>query len=282
MALEATRSQAVEAVEALVAAVTTLHYDGSKRPASDELRIAWPDLGRAWIAEWVREMGRDFETIGIDLERAAATPVEAEALIPLENALWRLGAAREKFYAVIALAFGIPSLHVGADKKQTLSFRPDGEECRAKLRELQAQHEPARRILDLDGKLKQSLLLRHQATHSLAPLIRSTSLTWYEAAFVEQGGVQRYVPYSLPPKGLDDLDDIGAQALRERSQTLAEQGLAWLVAAAAELAALLPTAAELEPPPILWKATETNECFSSRAEASARSRTAASAASERD
>lgn len=42
-----------------------------------------------------------------------------------------------------------------------------------------------------------------------------------------------------------------------------------------ELATLLNETAELEPPPILWKAMETNECFNTRAEASARSRKAA-------
>ncbi len=63
---------------------------------------------------------------------------------------------------------------LGADKKQTLSFRPSAEACREKLRELQAKHEPARRILNLDGALKQSLLLRHQTTHSLAPYREGT------------------------------------------------------------------------------------------------------------
>lgn len=280
MSIAETRSRAEEAVAALVAAIDGLRYDGSKRPASDQLRMVWPDLGRAWIAEWARELGCDLATISADLEGAAAVTTENEALTPLENALWRLGAAREKFYVVVALSFGIPSLRIGDDKKQTLSFRPNVEACREKLRELQGPHEPARRILNLDGTLKQSLLLRHQATHSLAPLVKSHSLTWYEAALIERGGVQHYLAFHLPPKGLEDLDDIGAEALRERAQTLAERGFGALVAATAELAALLPGAAELEPPPIIWKAMETNECFDTRSEASARSRQAAGEASD--
>jgi hypothetical protein len=269
-----TQAKAEEALAALLAAVEGLRYDSSKRPASDQLRMAWPDMGRAWIAEWVRELGRDLRSIGIDLAAAAAAPSEEEALTPLENALWRLGAAREKFNAVVALSFGIPSLHIGRDNKQTLSFRPSSDACREKLRELQAQHQSARRILDLDGKLKQSLLLRHQATHSLAPLVKSHSLTWYEAALIERGGVMHYLAFHLPPKGLDELDDIGSQALRERAQMLAERGLASLVGATAKLAALLPEAAELEPRPIIWKAMEPNQCFDTRSEASARSREA--------
>jgi hypothetical protein len=271
------RTKVEEAVAALIAAIEALRYDGSKRPASDQLRMAWPNLGRAWIAAWARELARDLRTIANDLEAAAAAPSEDEALTPLENALWRLGAAREKFYAVVALAFGIPSLQIGQDKKQTLSFRPDSETCRTKLRELQADHDAARRILDLDGELRQSLLLRHQATHSLAPLVKSHSLTWYEAALIERGGVMHYLAFHLPPKGLQDLDDIGSDALRARAQTLAKRGLALIVGATSELAALLPAAAELEPPPIIWKAMETNECFDTRSDASARSRQAAEA-----
>jgi hypothetical protein len=272
------RTEAKNAVEALVAAVHGLRYEDTKRPASDELRMVWPDLGRAWIAEWAHELGRDLVTVGGDLERAFPGATEDEALTALENALWRLGAAREKFYAVVALAFGIPSLLIGDDKEQTLSFRPKVETCRKKLRELQGLHEPARRILNLDGTLRQSLLLRHQATHSLAPLIKSHSLTWYEAALIERGGVQHYLAFHLPPKGLEQLDDIGAEALRQRAQTLVERGFGALVAATAELAALLVVAAELEPPPIIWKAMETNECFYTRDEASARSAEAAPAA----
>ena len=273
-------AKAEQATAELVAAIDTLRYDGSKRPASDQLRMAWPDLGRTWIAEWARELGRDLRTVASDLNTAAAAEVEADALRPLENALWRLGAAREKFYAVIALAFGIPSLQIGDDKKQTLSFRPDNELCKAKLRELLHDHEPARRILDLDGKLRQSLLLRHQATHSLAPLVKSQSLTWYEAVLIKRGGVWAYMAYYLPPKGLQDLDDIGGEALRARAQTLAERGLAVLIDATSELARLLPAAAELEPPTILWKAMETNQCFDTKSEALAASRAAADTAGE--
>ena len=262
---------------ALVAAIDQLPYDSSRRPASEELRMAWPDVGRAWITGWAHELGRDLRTVAGDLQTAAAASTEDEALVPLENAVWRLGAARDKFYAVVALAFGIPSLQIGKDKAQTLSFRPDAKAGKAKLRELQDRYETSRRILDLDGKLKQSLLLRHQATHSLAPLVKSQSLTWFEAAIVERGGVRRYEAYHLPAQGLEHLDDIGGEAVRKRAQTLAEQGLTRLLEMTSALASLLPEVAELEPPPIIWKAMETNQCFDTRDEASAVSRAAAKA-----
>jgi hypothetical protein len=267
-------ARAADATEALVEAIENLPYDDRKRPSSPNLRSAWPDLGRAWIAQWARELGRDLHTVATDLEQAAAATTGDEALTPLENAFWRLGGARDKFYAVIALAYGIPSLEIGDDKNQTLSFKPDHDACKQRLSELQPDHPPAARILNFDGKLADSLLLRHQATHSLAPIVKSPSLTWAEAAIIEGGGVKYYEAFHVPPKGLDQLDDIGEEALRERAQHLAEKGLDALVNATVELAALLDAAGELEPPPIIWKAMEINQCFYSRDEASARSKAA--------
>lgn len=256
-------------------AAMKLRYDGSKRPANDALRSAWPDLGRSWVAAWVDEVGRDASIIAADLCAARAGASDEDALTPLENAAWRLGAAREKLHAVIALAYGVPSLRIGRDAKQTLSFRPNIDDTRAKLRELRSHSKSAQRVINADGQLKGSLLLRHQTAHSLAPLIKSHSLTLYEAAIIERGGVNYYLSLHLPPKGLDKMSDIGSASLRERATRLLDGGLHALLAAMNELATLLNETAELEPPPILWKAMETNECFNTRAEASARSRKAA-------
>lgn len=253
----------------------TLRYDGSKRPANDALRSAWPDLGRSWVAAWVDELGRDASTIAADLRTARAAATDEDSVTPLENAAWRLGSAREKLHAVIALAYAVPSLRIGKDAKQTLSFRPSIDDTRAKLRELRSRSEAAQRVINADGQLKGSLLLRHQAAHSLAPLIKSHSLTLYEGAIIERGGVRYYESLHLPPKGLDKMSDIGSASLRERATRLLDSGLRALVTAMKELSTLLDETAELEPPPIIWKAIETNECFDTRAEASARSREAA-------
>jgi hypothetical protein len=266
-----------KAVEKLRAAAMALRYDGSKRPANDALRSAWPDLGRSWVAAWVVELGRDATTVAADLRAARAAEADDDSLTPMENAAWRLGAAREKLHAVIALAYGLPSLRIGNDAKQTLSFRPNIEDTRSKLRELRTASDAAGRVIWADGQVKAALLLRHQAAHSLAPLIKAHSLTFYEAALIERGGVTAYLSLHLPPKGLKGMSDIGAASLRERATALLERGLAALVIAMSELAALLDATAELEPPPILWKAMETNLCYDTRAEASAASREAAGA-----
>jgi hypothetical protein len=266
--------EAAEATAKLREAATSLRYGSAKRPASDELRIAWPELGRTWVAAWVTELGRDAKTIASDLRTARNAATEEDALTPLENAAWRLGSAREKLHAVIALSYGVPSIRIGSDARQTLSFRPNVDETRAKLRELRSRSASAQRVIDADGQLKAALLLRHQATHSLAPLIKPNSLTLYEAAIIERGGVKDYVSCHLPPKGLDRLNDIGSTALRERATHLLDNGFRALLTAISELATLLDETAELEPPQIIWQATETSRCFTTRAEASAESREA--------
>jgi hypothetical protein len=263
------------AIEGLRGAALRLRYDGSKPPHNNELRSAWPDLGRAWVAAWVAELGRDASTIASDLGAARDASTDEDALTPLENAAWRLGVAREKFHAVIALSYGIPSLHIGDDANQTLSFRPRIEDTRAKLRELRNGSESAARVTNADGRVKAALLLRHQAAHSLAPLIKAHSLLLYEAALIERGGVMHYLSLHLPPKGLDRMKDIGAASLRERATRLLESGLAALLEAMRHLAKLLDETAELEPPPVIWKAMELNRCYYTRAEASAASRDAA-------
>jgi hypothetical protein len=190
-------------------AVHELCFDGSKRPASMELGSAWPELGRGWIAEWVTELERDAATVSDDLRAAREGANEDEALVPLENAAWRLGAARTKLHAIVALFFGVPSIRIGEDKNQTISFRPSMVETRAKLRELRSASDAAKRLIDADGQLKAALLLRHQVAHSLAPLIKAHSLVLYEAALIERGGVTHYLSLHLPPKGLERMDNLG-------------------------------------------------------------------------
>jgi hypothetical protein len=270
-------TDATEAAASLREAVLRLKYDGSKQPANDTLRNSWPGFGRSWVAEWAAKLGRDAAIIALDLEaaRGAATDGDAETL--LENAAWRLGAAREKLHAVIALSYGRQALRIGEGKKQRLSFEPDTDDTREKLRGLRAASPAADAVIQADGQLKAILLLRHQATHSLAPLTTAPSLLLFEEALLENGRVLAYFPFHLPPKGLEKMKDIGAASLRERATKLLERGLVALADATRHLATLLDETAELEPPPIIWRAKETNRRYYTRDEAAAASRAAAQA-----
>jgi hypothetical protein len=269
------RARAKAAAEALIEAVSELHYDPSNRPASQELRVGWPDLGRAWIRAWAEELGRDMSLISDQLGAARSSEDAALARTALENALWRLDSAREKLHTVVALIFGVPSLRIGTDKKQTLSFRADDDETRAKLKELQADHDAAAELLRHDATLKGSLLLRHQIAHSLAPVVNYVSLTWFQRAIVERGGINHYMSHHLPARGLEQMTDVGDQALFGRSLRIAQSGLRALTAATNALADLTKSAGQLEPPPTIWYVVELSRSFADRAEALDASRRAA-------
>jgi hypothetical protein len=237
--------------------------------------MGWPDLGRAWILAWAEELSRDMAIITTELAAARGSQQMDEARTLLENGLWRLDSAREKLHALIALIFGVPSFHIGTDKKQTLSFKPDEYDIRAKLKELQDQYPSAADLLKHDSTLKGSLLLRHQIAHSLAPVVNSVSLTWFEVGFISRGGVDGYEAKHLPAKGLKQMTDVGAEALMARSLRIAESGLRALTAATVALADLTIAGAQLEPPPIIWYVTELKQSYADRNEASALSRDAA-------
>jgi hypothetical protein len=261
------------ATSALVDAVSKLRYDGLNRPASDGLRLGWPDMGRAWIRSWIDELARDLSIIEGEIATARRAEDVDQARTPLENALWRLDSAREKLHAIIALIFDVPSLYIGKDKKQTLYFTPDDDETRAKLKEL--NHPAALELLKHDATLKSSLLLRHQIAHSLAPVVSSVSLTWFEVGFIVEGGVRWYEAKHLPAHGLKQMTDIGAEALLKRSLRIAQSGVRALYGAMVSLAELSNAVGELHPPPVIWYATELKRSYADRSEASRLSREAA-------
>ena len=254
-------------------AVSKLRYDGLNRPRSDGLRLGWPDLGQAWIGGWVDELGRDLAIIEAEIATANAAEENDSARTPLENAFWRLDSGREKLHAIIALVFDVPSFHIGQDKKQKLRFTPNDGETRAKLKEL--DHPAAAEVLRHDATVKGSLLLRHQIAHSLAPVVDSVSLTWYEVGFIEKGSVNWYEAKHLPAHGLKQMKDIGSEALLKRSLRIAGSGARALRRAMGSLAELTNAVGELHAPPIIWYATELQKSYADRTEASRLSREAA-------
>lgn len=268
-----TNAQATPPIYALIESLWNIR-GGSEGAASPELRDMWPEVGRAWAVGWAQELERDLDIIARDLKAANNADAPQDAVEPLENALWRLGAAREKFYAITALAFAVPSLRIKRDKRQTLTFQPPVEVVRSRLRQYAGDHPSATRVIELDGQVKAALLLRHQATHSLAPIVEAHSLTWYEAGFIRDGGVIGYRAFHLPPRGLEDVQDHAPPTLLRRALERASSGFSALTSAIEQLAELIGQVGEIGPPPRVWVALETDTVFLTREEASEASRLA--------
>ncbi|MCC6224599.1 MAG: hypothetical protein IT201_14040 [Thermoleophilia bacterium] len=200
---------------------------------------------------------------------ARATAAPDDALVPTENALWRLAAAREKLHAIIALAFGVPCLRITRPTRRVLFVRVDERATKARLQDI--THPEAREVLGADATLKSCLLLRHQLSHSLAPIVKAASVAWVEIGHGRNGGVYGYQAIALLPEGLPNTG-LTSETLLQRALGQLEKGLGALDSATAKLASLIDAAGELEPPPVLWRADETGLLYATREEASAASR----------
>jgi hypothetical protein len=134
----------------------------------------------------------------------------------------------------------------------------------------------AQALLEIDEQIgnHRFLELRHQLTHSLAPILAWQSLLWFEVAQIDQkGGVVAYSSRHLTPseriQGETPPDELYARTIADGREVIDLMRRAMLA-----LAELLTVAGKLEPPPVLWRVTQTGEVFFDRAEASRAARAA--------
>jgi len=133
------------------------------------------------------------------IERAADSSSPADdGRVDLEYAFWRLASARDKLRIVIALVVGPVRLRL-TRAESVPKFRPSWKKTRQKLMALDSEH--AKRVVEHDEEADKRLLLRHQTSHSLAPITGTQLLLWIEIGNVEAGKVVGYEGVSLTPEG---------------------------------------------------------------------------------
>jgi hypothetical protein len=262
------------ATSKLVDAITNLEPE--EEPNTVELRSAWRDLGATWTVAWARSLGRDLTNAAAALDCAETAGATEDGAAEVENALWRVDAAFEKLHDVIALGLGVSALKLTKNRKGIKRFEADRRANRKRLRELAEQQAVAQTLLDVDEQIgnQRFLELRHQLTHSLAPILAWQSLLWFEVAEIdEKGGVVAYSSRHLTPseriQGVTPPDQLYARTISEGREAIELMRRAILA-----LAELLTVAGKLEPPPVLWRVMQTGEIFFDRAEASQAARAA--------
>lgn len=262
------------ATSELVDAITSLEPE--EEPHTVELRSAWRDLGSTWTAEWARSLGRDLTNASAALDRAEIAGATEDGAAEVENALWRVDAAYEKLHDVIALGLGVPALQLTKTRKGIKRFESDRRANRRRLRKLAERQAVAQTLLDVDEQIgsHRFLELRHQLTHSLAPILAWQSLLWFEVAEIdEKGGVVAYSSHHLTPseqiQGGTPPDQLFARTVSDGREVIALMRRAMLA-----LAELLSVTGKLEPPPVLWRVMQTGEVFFDRGEASQAARAA--------
>jgi hypothetical protein len=256
------------ATSTLVDAITNLQPE--EEPNTVELRSAWRDLGGTWTVEWARSLGRDLTNAAVALDRADEACATDDGAAEIENALWRVDAAFEKLHDVVALGLGVPALKLTKNRKGIKRFESDRRANRKRLRQLAEQHAVAQTLLDVDEQIgnHRFLELRHQLTHSLAPILAWQSLLWFEVAEIDKkGGVVAYSSRHLTPseriQGGTPPDQLYARTIADGRDVIDLMRRAMLA-----LAELLTVAGKREPPPVLWRVIQTGEIFFDRVEAS--------------
>jgi hypothetical protein len=134
--------------------------------------------------------------------------------------------------------------------------------------------EHARRVLELDEEADRHLLLRHQTSHSLAPITGTQSLLWIEIGDVEAGRVVGHEGISLTPEGALDAAGITVSELFGRALDEARTARKAIEDMAAEVALLVDDVRDIELPTVVWRVRETGEVFRDQGEALAASRNA--------
>jgi hypothetical protein len=258
----------------LVDAITNLEPEAE--PHTPELRSAWRDLGATWTVEWARSLGRDLTNAAAALDRAETIGATEDGAAEVENALWRVDAAYEKLHDVIALGLGVPALQLTKNRKGIKRFESDRRANRKRLRELAEQQAVAQTLLDADEQISNHrfLELRHQLTHSLAPILAWQSLLWFEVAEIdEKGGVVAYSSRHLTPSERIQAGTPPDQ-LYIRTVSDGREVISLMQRAMLGLTELLTVAGKLEPPPVLWRVMQTGEIFFDRDAASRAARAA--------
>jgi hypothetical protein len=225
-----------------------------------------------WLLGWCDALERDLGIIANAIHKADAAAPETAAE-PLENAHWRLDSSREKLHAIIALAFGVPSLEFKDGTKKPPAFRINTHKTCEAIGRLSAEHTVAATLLTHDATLKSKFLLRHKIAHSLASIDNLQSAGWIEYGFAKGGQAWGYEGRHLGTFG--QVSDGSTAGLIRRARRIAVEGLTALVGAVAALADLVDQVATLEAPPLVWIVDETGQRYRDRDDACERSREAA-------
>ncbi len=160
------------------------------------LKIAWPEMGTYVLLGWAEAIERDLRLADEGIAAAKAAGPCEDGRIAVEHSYWRLGSARDRLATLAALCTGVPTIEIR--RQRQIMFRRTAHDHEKRLKQrlngLAAQgHSTATRLVQLNGESGARLLIRHQQSHSMAPILDATSLVWIEIGHIKTpGGVFYY------------------------------------------------------------------------------------------
>jgi hypothetical protein len=230
--------------------------------AVDEKDI-WPDLARRCLSTWAQEFERDLEIASsrlqlareqsriddLGLDDAKAFARISLAAEPLEDALWRVAAAREKLEVIVALALGI---RVFVLEGQTVRLEPDVKGLKALLNGFSEGEEARFKKAALALVEHRAIPLRHQLMHSLAPIAGTSPLFFMQTGHRREGEVFRYTIRPVFPDGTIREDAVTPSQVFTRACTLTGEALDLLGEANAALPAVIRRSGRVHAPHVVY------------------------------
>jgi hypothetical protein len=234
------------AVQRLRKEIQTMPNGPPPTARTSSARQAWPQLGRLCLLNWADAIGRDLTLTTRGVNSARRCRQRENKLRHLEEALWRLDAAKEKMQALFAVAFHLPVLEPWV---QGFRFSPDAKAFARKVRELSKSVSSAEMLADLWERVEAHPATRDRnyLSHSLPPLASVCELTFIENVYKRGGRIVDVRLVSLVPM-MGAQTTWSADALLATAIDDASDCAGQLVEAAGLVGDVLAAAGRLEPP----------------------------------
>jgi hypothetical protein len=176
------------------------------------------------LVAWADVLVRDLSIVTNRLDACAADDSGyADSITSLEEAWWRIAAARVKIGAMLTLALGLPALRI---EKNDIRFKPDEKRLWRQLREI-GEHDPdALRLVAALESVMPAKDMRNHLSHSYPPVWDGVVAPFTAVYMNEALDVLSVTRFVLPPHG-SMTRWHGDSALHEalRTARVAERGL---------------------------------------------------------
>jgi hypothetical protein len=233
------------------------------------LTHAWPSQGRHVLIGWADAVRRDCKLADDDIANARAFGACEDGHTATEQGYRRVAAARDRLATLAALLTGTPTIEIRRGKQ--LLFRrtawEHADRLTRRMKDLAKQgHPAARRFLDAQREAGQKLLIRHQLSHGMPPILGASPLAWIEVGHISgDRGIYHYQGTQLLAEGALDAAGITPATLFDRAvQTLTEARQCIEDARNALIDLVVYARLPLPPPEGIWCFDDTGELFLDR------------------
>jgi hypothetical protein len=216
---------------------------------------------------WASDVKRNLDRAAHGISVAKEKPLSEEGRYAIEEALWRIAAAKKSLLAACCIALAVPVLRPGWTKgqprtvKSSVEFEIDAKLLEQKLVALADEHTAAAELNDLLVRVAQhpAIQLRDAITHSLAPIEDAEGLVFFEIEDIGQARVRGRPINFLWQHGMAQKRDISREALWQDAVTGAGEAHAILLDAVVRAADLLTEVGVEERPQRLYRVPATGE-----------------------